>query len=143
MVPCQYPTYFVHSYASGEKSTLGLEVVIGLRKCTRNNKGQLGLVWLLNCVINLLKINQCVHRGRIHISQLKRSICPPQPAKRSFSLPLGCHRMRPSTIYTVCPILESVAYHHNRSHCKGIPPNAICIALSSIGSRVPATEPWW
>ena len=51
--------------------------------------------------------------------------------------------MRPSATYTVCPILESAVYCHHRSHCKGIPPNAIYIALSSVGSRVPATEPQW
>ena len=74
---------------------------------------------------------------------LHESIHPTQPARCVFSLPLGCHPVRPSTIYTVCPILESVAYHHHRSHCKGIPPNAICITLSSVGSQVPATEPRW
>ena len=66
-----------------------------------------------------------------------------QPARCAFSLPLGCHPVRPSAIYTVLPILESVVYSHHRSHCKGIPPNAICITLSSIGSGVPATEPRW
>ena len=51
--------------------------------------------------------------------------------------------VRPSTIYTVCPILECVEYCHHRIHYKDIPPNAICIALSSIGSWIPATEPHW
>ena len=84
--------------------------------------------------------------GPLHLyreGRLHESICPPQPARCAFSLPLGCHPVRPSAIYTVCPILESVAYCHHRSHCKGIPPNAICIAPSSIGSWVPATEPRW
>ena len=75
---------------------------------------------------------------------IHESMHPPlQPARCAFSLPLGCHPMRPSPIYTAYPILESAAYCQNRSHCKGIPPNDICITLSSIGSWVPATEPWW
>ena len=57
---------------------------------------------------------------------------PLQPTICTFSLPLGCHLVRPSAIYTVCPILESVAYHHHRSHYKGIPPNAIFITSDKL-----------
>ena len=44
------------------------------------------------------------------------SMHPPlQPARCAFSLPLGCYSVRPSAIYTVCPILESVVYHRHRT----------------------------
>ena len=68
----------------------------------------------------------CVHHNLLHVL--------------SHSHWTATH-VRHSTIYTVYPILNSVAYHHHRIHFKEIPPNAICIALSSVGSWVPATYP--
>ena len=50
---------------------------------------------------------------------------------------------RRSATYTVCPILESAAYSHHRTTAKGNLPNAICIALSSVGLRTPAMESQW
>ena len=50
---------------------------------------------------------------------------------------------RRSATYTVCPILESAAYSHHRTTAKGNLPNAICIALSSVGLRTPAMESRW
>ena len=72
-------------------------------------------------------VNVCVHHNLLDVLSHSHQAATP---------------VRPSAIYTVCSILESVAYCHQRIHCKGIPPNAICIALS-IGSQVLAMEPWW
>ena len=52
-------------------------------------------------------------------------------------------------LYYITPYYIGMTLHHFGKNCspkipqKGIPPNAIWIALSSVGSWVPATEPQW